>query len=80
MAHVIVPLTSSFLPTVLDEETAFTRSHSQTEKQVHKFDKKGKEETLLEATEYCISIRLQATMTLKQNLKSGKMLGWVVVS
>lgn len=34
MAHCIVLLTSSFLPTVLDEETAFTRSLSQTEKQV----------------------------------------------
>lgn len=41
MAHVTVPLTSSCLP------TAFTRSHSHTVKQVHKFDKET-EEALLE--------------------------------
>lgn len=67
MAHVIVRLTFSFLPTVLDEETAFTRSHSPTEKQVHKFDKQRKDETLPNTTGYRLSIRVQATSALKQN-------------
>lgn len=37
-AHFMAVLTSSFLPTILHGETAFTLSYSQTEKQVHRFD------------------------------------------
>lgn len=51
--EISVPLTPSFLPTVLNEETAFTRSHSQTVKQVHKFDK-NTDDTLLQTRGYGI--------------------------
>ena len=57
MAHV-VPLTSSFLPAVLVEETAFALSQSQAETEVHKFNRNTKEETLLETTGLCTRVNL----------------------